>query len=54
MKQTNQDEIFYFYNGDDIRQYDLSSLDVYHTEIKSDLVFTSNQLSVFCEKIKNS
>jgi len=54
MKNNSQDEIFYFYNGDDIKRYNLSTLNVYNTEIKSDLIFTSNQLSLFCDKLKDN
>ena len=54
MKINNEEEIFYFNNGDDIKTTNSSNLSVYNTEFKSDLSFTSSQLSIFCDKLKDN
>lgn len=54
MKNNNEEDIFYFNNGDDIKQLNSSALNVLNTEFKSDLVFSSVQLSLFCDKLKDN
>ena len=54
MKMIDGDEIFYFNSGDDIKVLNPAKVDVYNTEFKSELKFTTTQLSFFFEKIKDN
>jgi hypothetical protein len=51
MKFVDEDEIFYFYSGDDIRRSYTEKLDVYNTEFKFEIKFTNSQLEYFMKKI---
>jgi hypothetical protein len=54
MKMVDGDEIFYFNSGDDIRVLNQAKVDVYNTEFKSEINFTTTQLSFFFQKIKDN
>lgn len=47
MKKTEEEDIFYYNFGDDIRMSHFSNLDVYNTEFKSQIFFSKNQLEIF-------
>lgn len=52
MEEIEKEDIFYFYFGDDIRTSHLSDIDVYNTELKSQIFFNKNQLKFFMRKTK--
>jgi len=54
MKKIEEEDIFYFYSGDDIKTSYSSNLNVYNTEFKSQIFFTENQLEFFIKKKENN
>lgn len=52
MKIANEDEIFYFYSGNDITMSSTTKTQVYDIELKSNKKFNPVQLSIFLEKSK--
>jgi len=52
MEEIEKEDIFYFYFGDDIRTSRLSDIDVYNTELKSQIFFNEDQLKFFMKKTK--
>lgn len=54
MRMIDEDEIFYYYSGDDIRRSYSENLDVYNTEFKSQIKFNNTQLKFFVKKIQDN
>lgn len=54
MKKTEEEDIFYYNFGDDIRMSHFSNLDVYNTEFKNDIKFNTTQLEFFTRKIQDN
>lgn len=50
MRIIDEDEIFYFNSGDDIRMSFSRIQTVYNTEFKSSLKFNTEQLEIFFRK----
>lgn len=50
MRIVDEDEIFYFNSGDDIRMSFSRIQTVYNTELKSNLKFNTEQLELFFRK----
>jgi hypothetical protein len=54
MKTFDEEDIFYYHSGDDIRRSHSEKLDVYNTEIKSQILFNNIQLNFFMGKTQFS
>ena len=54
MKIANEDEIFYFYSGNDITTSSTNKTQVYDIELKNNIKFNPVQLSIFFKEIKDN
>jgi len=54
MKMIDEDEIFYYNSGDDIRVSYFPNLDVYNTKFKNHIKFNTTQLESFIKKIQDN